>query len=62
MGLIFCFLDKDNTVDHPRPSEKDKKLVILKSPNAVNPLVWDYAVSTASSLYRINIEKKGIGC
>lgn len=34
---------KDNTVDHPRPSEKDKKLVILKSPNAVNPLVWDYA-------------------
>uniref|UniRef100_A0A9I9DFE8 superoxide dismutase n=1 Tax=Cucumis melo TaxID=3656 RepID=A0A9I9DFE8_CUCME len=35
--------DKDNTVDHPRPSEKDKKLVILKSPNAVNPLVWDYA-------------------
>ncbi|KAG6600213.1 Superoxide dismutase [Fe] 2, chloroplastic, partial [Cucurbita argyrosperma subsp. sororia] len=34
---------KDNTIGHPRPSEKDRKLVILKSPNAVNPLVWDYA-------------------
>lgn len=34
---------KDNTIDHPRPSEKDKKLVILKSPNAVNPLVWNYS-------------------
>ncbi|KAG8487918.1 hypothetical protein CXB51_018740 [Gossypium anomalum] len=34
-------LDVENAVN-PWPSEKDKKLVIVKSPNAVNPLVWDY--------------------
>ncbi|XP_021744707.1 superoxide dismutase [Fe], chloroplastic-like isoform X2 [Chenopodium quinoa] len=34
-------LDVGNAVN-PRPSEDDKKLVIVKSPNAVNPLVWDY--------------------
>ncbi|GKC41773.1 Fe superoxide dismutase 2, partial [Tanacetum coccineum] len=27
---------------NPRPSEEDKKLVVVKSPNAVNPLVWEY--------------------
>ncbi|OMO52322.1 Manganese/iron superoxide dismutase [Corchorus olitorius] len=34
-------LDMENAVN-PWPSDKDKKLVIVKSPNAVNPLVWDY--------------------
>ncbi|KAJ6410557.1 hypothetical protein OIU84_007329 [Salix udensis] len=34
-------LDVGNAVN-PCPSEEDKKLVIVKSPNAVNPLVWDY--------------------
>ncbi|GLT83914.1 hypothetical protein SLE2022_021780 [Rubroshorea leprosula] len=34
-------LDVDNAVN-PLASEKDKRLVIVKSPNAVNPLVWDY--------------------
>ncbi|KAL1160251.1 hypothetical protein E1A91_A07G051700v1 [Gossypium mustelinum] len=34
-------LDVENAVN-PWPSEKDKKLVIVKSPNAMNPLVWDY--------------------
>lgn len=34
----------ENAVN-PWPSEKDKELVIVKSPNAVNPLVWDYFVS-----------------
>ncbi|XP_007038206.2 PREDICTED: superoxide dismutase [Fe], chloroplastic isoform X1 [Theobroma cacao] len=34
-------LDVENAVN-PWPSEKDKKLVVVKSPNAVNPLVWDY--------------------
>ncbi|XP_050221668.1 superoxide dismutase [Fe], chloroplastic [Mercurialis annua] len=34
-------LDVENAVN-PRPSEEDKKLVVVKSPNAVNPLVWDY--------------------
>lgn len=34
-------LDVGNAVN-PRPSEEDKKLVVVKSPNAVNPLVWDY--------------------
>ncbi|CAN6461216.1 unnamed protein product [Victoria cruziana] len=28
---------------NPRPTEKDNKLVITKSPNAMNPLVWDYS-------------------
>ncbi|XP_031277304.1 superoxide dismutase [Fe], chloroplastic [Pistacia vera] len=34
-------LNVDNAVN-PLPSEEDKKLVVVKSPNAVNPLVWDY--------------------
>ncbi|XP_021286752.1 superoxide dismutase [Fe], chloroplastic [Herrania umbratica] len=34
-------LDVENAIN-PWPSEKDKKLVVVKSPNAVNPLVWDY--------------------
>ncbi|XP_064947089.1 superoxide dismutase [Fe], chloroplastic-like isoform X1 [Musa acuminata AAA Group] len=35
-------LDVGNAVN-PCPSEKDNKLVVLKSPNAVNPIVWDYS-------------------
>ncbi|NP_001295626.1 superoxide dismutase [Fe], chloroplastic [Jatropha curcas] len=35
-------LNVENAVN-PRPSEEDKKLVVVKSPNAVNPLVWDYS-------------------
>ncbi|KAI3892034.1 hypothetical protein MKX03_030868 [Papaver bracteatum] len=34
-------LDVGNAVN-PCPSEEDEKLVVVKSPNAVNPLVWDY--------------------
>ncbi|KAI3905232.1 hypothetical protein MKX01_017478 [Papaver californicum] len=34
-------LDVGNAVN-PCPSEEGKKLVVVKSPNAVNPLVWDY--------------------
>ncbi|XP_042510633.1 superoxide dismutase [Fe], chloroplastic isoform X2 [Macadamia integrifolia] len=34
-------LDVGNAVN-PCPSEEDKRLVVVKSPNAVNPLVWDY--------------------
>ncbi|KAJ7974857.1 Superoxide dismutase [Quillaja saponaria] len=34
-------LDVGNAVN-PFPSEEDKKLIVVKSPNAVNPLVWDY--------------------
>ncbi|XP_057525246.1 superoxide dismutase [Fe], chloroplastic-like isoform X1 [Amaranthus tricolor] len=38
---------KSNTLDvgnavNPKPSEDDKKLLIVKTPNAVTPLVWDY--------------------
>ncbi|KAJ9678683.1 hypothetical protein PVL29_020770 [Vitis rotundifolia] len=33
-------LDVGNAVN-PRPSEEDKKLVVVKSPNAINPLLWD---------------------
>ncbi|CAI9091941.1 OLC1v1027066C3 [Oldenlandia corymbosa var. corymbosa] len=38
---------KGNTLDvgnaeNPCPSEKDKKLVVVKSPNSVNPLVWNH--------------------
>ena len=48
--LISPNLDKSNRLGvgnavNPNPSEEDKKLVIVKSPNAVNPLVWDYYVS-----------------
>ncbi|KAL3521355.1 hypothetical protein ACH5RR_019504 [Cinchona calisaya] len=35
-------LNVGNAVN-PCPSEEDKKLVVVKSPNAVNPLVWDYS-------------------
>ncbi|XXG44376.1 hypothetical protein AAC387_Pa01g4200 [Persea americana] len=35
-------LDVGNAVN-PYPSEDDNKLVVVKSPNAVNPLVWDYS-------------------
>lgn len=34
-------LNVGNAVN-PVPSDEDKKLVVVKSPNAVNPLVWDY--------------------
>ncbi|XP_042432072.1 superoxide dismutase [Fe], chloroplastic-like [Zingiber officinale] len=35
-------LDVGNAVN-PCPSEKDNRLVVLKSPNAINPLIWNYA-------------------
>ncbi|KAF5456198.1 hypothetical protein F2P56_025705 [Juglans regia] len=35
-------LEVGNAVN-PRPSNDDKRLVIVKSPNAVNPLAWDYS-------------------
>uniref|UniRef100_M4F3S4 Manganese/iron superoxide dismutase C-terminal domain-containing protein n=1 Tax=Brassica campestris TaxID=3711 RepID=M4F3S4_BRACM len=35
-------LDVANAIN-PLPTEEDKKLVIVKTPNAVNPLVWDYS-------------------
>ncbi|KAB2598448.1 superoxide dismutase [Pyrus ussuriensis x Pyrus communis] len=35
-------LDVGNAVN-PKPSDEDKKLVVVKSPNAVNPLIWDYS-------------------
>ncbi|KAI4351185.1 hypothetical protein L6164_005565 [Bauhinia variegata] len=34
-------LDVGNAIN-PAPSDEDKKLVVVKSPNAVNPLVWGY--------------------
>ncbi|KAG9155126.1 hypothetical protein Leryth_011102, partial [Lithospermum erythrorhizon] len=34
-------LNVGNAVN-PRPSDEDRKLVVVKTPNAVNPLVWDY--------------------
>jgi len=50
--LSFWIIDADkaNRLDvanavNPLPKEEDKKLVIVKTPNAVNPLVWDYSVS-----------------
>lgn len=35
-------LNVGNAVN-PRPKEEDKKLVVVKSPNAINPLIWDYS-------------------
>ncbi|XP_027934846.1 superoxide dismutase [Fe] 2, chloroplastic isoform X2 [Vigna unguiculata] len=34
-------IDVGNAVN-PLPSDEDKKLVVVKTPNAVNPLVWNY--------------------
>ncbi|KAK6926234.1 Manganese/iron superoxide dismutase, N-terminal [Dillenia turbinata] len=50
-------LNVGNAVN-PCPSDTDKKLVIVKSPNAVNPLVWDYSVSdliVVGSFYVVSI-------
>ncbi|KAH0462696.1 hypothetical protein IEQ34_010271 [Dendrobium chrysotoxum] len=40
--------DKSNRLDvgnavNPCPSAEDNKLVVAKTPNAINPLVWDYS-------------------
>lgn len=35
-------LNVGNAVN-PRPSDEDKKLIVVKSPNAINPLVWDHS-------------------
>ncbi|KAI0485889.1 hypothetical protein KFK09_029460 [Dendrobium nobile] len=35
-------LDVGNAVN-PCPSAEDNKLVVAKTPNAINPLVWDYS-------------------
>ncbi|KAK1285260.1 hypothetical protein QJS10_CPB20g01329 [Acorus calamus] len=35
-------LEVGNAIN-PRPSEKDNKLIVARTPNAVNPLVWDYS-------------------
>lgn len=35
-------LDVGNAVN-PCPNEEDNRLKVVKSPNAVNPLVWDYS-------------------
>ncbi|GER50855.1 superoxide dismutase [Striga asiatica] len=44
-------LDVGNAVN-PLPSDEDKKLVVVKSPNAVNPIIWDYSVSiTINNLF-----------
>ena len=53
ISSMLISLDKANRLDvgnavNPCPSEEDKKLVVVKSPNAVNPLVWDYYVSAVS--------------
>lgn len=49
-NLWVIYTDKVNRLDvgnavNPWASDEDKKLVVVKSPNAVNPLVWDYIVS-----------------
>ena len=48
--VLLFNVDKANRLDvgnavNPCPSEQDKKLVVVKSPNAINPLLWDYCVS-----------------
>ncbi|XP_021828420.1 superoxide dismutase [Fe], chloroplastic-like isoform X2 [Prunus avium] len=35
-------LDVGNAVN-PKPSDEDKRLVVVKGPNAVNPLIWDFS-------------------
>lgn len=46
-SFYFSYIDKESKLDvgnavNPLPSEEDKKLVVVKTPNAVNPLVWNY--------------------
>ncbi|KAL7588769.1 superoxide dismutase [Fe], chloroplastic [Lactuca sativa] len=47
---------------NPRPSEEDKKLVVVKSPNAVNPLVWEYhpllAIDVWEHAYYLDFENR----
>ena len=68
--LIWFFLhlivsDKANKLDvgnavNPCPTEEDNKLIVAKSPNAVNPLVWDYSVCICciSPLFLVHIIPK----
>ncbi|CAN7066117.1 unnamed protein product [Brassica rapa subsp. trilocularis] len=54
-------LDVANAIN-PLPTEEDKKLVIVKTPNAVNPLVWDYspllAIDTWEHAYYLDFENR----
>ncbi|KDO57690.1 hypothetical protein CISIN_1g026199mg [Citrus sinensis] len=46
--------DVANAVN-PLPSEKDKSLLVVKTPNAVNPLVWDYSPLLTIDVWEVNI-------
>ncbi|KAJ4875881.1 hypothetical protein Rs2_40899 [Raphanus sativus] len=54
-------LDVANAIN-PLPKEEDKKLVIVKTPNAVNPLVWDYSplltIDTWEHAYYLDFENR----
>ncbi|CAE6233867.1 unnamed protein product [Arabidopsis arenosa] len=54
-------LDVANAVN-PLPKEEDKRLVIVKTPNAVNPLVWDYSplltIDTWEHAYYLDFENR----
>ncbi|XP_010426309.1 PREDICTED: superoxide dismutase [Fe] 2, chloroplastic-like isoform X2 [Camelina sativa] len=54
-------LEVANAVN-PLPTEEDKKLVIVKTPNAVNPLVWDYSplltIDTWEHAYYLDFENR----
>ncbi|KFK36754.1 hypothetical protein AALP_AA4G165500 [Arabis alpina] len=54
-------LDVANAVN-PLPKEEDKKLVIVKTPNAVNPLLWDYSplltIDTWEHAYYLDFENR----
>lgn len=40
------------SVVNPLPSEKNNKLVVAMTPNAVNPLVWDYSILHATDVWK----------
>ncbi|XAR66070.1 Superoxide dismutase [Bertholletia excelsa] len=67
-GWLGLHVNKANRLDmgnavNPLPSQEDKKLVVVKSPNAINPLVWDYSplltIDILEHAYYLGFQNRG---